>query len=57
MLVIKLNNIMPFVFSSKIMFSQVKPTLAKLNEDADFDVRYFASEASVGMYLKFFKTS
>ena len=39
------------------MFSQVKPTLAKLNEDADFDVRYFASEASVGMYLKFFKVS
>ena len=39
------------------MFSQVKPTLAKLNEDADFDVRYFASEASVGMYLKFFEIS
>ena len=51
------NNIISFVFLSKIMFSQVKPTLAKLNEDADFDVRYFASEASVGMYLKFFKIS
>ena len=29
---------------------QVKPILAKMNEDTDFDVRYYASEASVGMY-------
>ena len=29
------------------MSSQVKPTLTKLNEDPDFDVRYFASEAAL----------
>jgi len=33
--------------SPSVMTSQVKPTLAKLNEDTDFDVRYFASEAAV----------
>ncbi len=34
--------------NSAAMQAHVKPTLAKLNEDADFDVRYYASEASVG---------
>ena len=30
---------------SAVMNSQVKPVLTKLNEDTDFDVRFFASEA------------
>ena len=34
--------------NSATMQSQVKPTLGKLNDDQDFDVRFFASEASVG---------
>ncbi len=34
--------------NTTIMQSQVKPTLTKLNEDADFDVRYYASEAVLG---------
>lgn len=28
--------------------SQIKPALNKLTEDTDFDVRYYASEASMG---------
>ena len=28
--------------------SQVKPCVNKLSDDSDFDVRYFASEASAG---------
>ncbi len=27
---------------------QIKPCLTKLNDDADFDVRYYASEAALG---------
>ena len=34
--------------NSSVMQSQIKPMLSKLNEDADFDVRYFASEAALG---------
>lgn len=30
------------------MQSQVKPTITKLNEDTDFDVRFYASEAATG---------
>ena len=28
----------------------MKPTLNKLNDDSDFDVRYFASEAATGTF-------
>ena len=35
------NNIFPFQ-------SQVRPCIEKLNTDSDFDVRYYASEASMG---------
>jgi serine/threonine-protein phosphatase 2A regulatory subunit A len=31
-----------------VMQAQIKPVLTKLNDDQDFDVRYFASEAAVG---------
>ena len=58
----KIKNIFGFILSavSSIRYTvitmshilQVKPTLAKLNEDTDFDVRYFASEAAVGMYQR-----
>ena len=34
-------NIFPFQ-------SQVRPCIEKLNTDSDFDVRYYASEASMG---------
>ena len=34
--------------NSGVMLSQVKPCITKLNEDTDFDVRFFASEAAVG---------
>lgn len=34
--------------NSATMASQVKPTLSKLNEDGDFDVRFYASEAASG---------
>ena len=33
--------------NSSALQSQIKPAITKLNEDADFDVRYFASEASL----------
>ena len=33
-----------------LTFTQVKPTLNKLNDDSDFDVRYFASEAATGRF-------
>ena len=32
--------------NSSVMSSQIKPVLSKLNEDTDFDVRFFASEAA-----------
>ena len=31
-----------------VMVAQVKPCINKLNEDSDFDVRFFASEAAMG---------
>lgn len=31
-----------------VMQSQIKPVLSKLNDDSDFDVRFFASEAATG---------
>ncbi len=31
-----------------VMQSQIKPCLTKLNDDTDFDVRFFASEAALG---------
>lgn len=34
--------------NSSVMQSQIKPILTKLNEDTDFDVRFYASEALVG---------
>ncbi len=34
--------------NSGVMQSQVKPCINKLNEDSDFDVRFFASEAAMG---------
>jgi serine/threonine-protein phosphatase 2A regulatory subunit A len=34
--------------NSSVMASQVKPCINKLNEDVDFDVRFFASEAAMG---------
>lgn len=34
--------------NTSVMQAQIKPALTKLNEDDDFDVRYFASEASQG---------
>ena len=37
-----------------LYFKQVKPCLTKLNDDADFDVRYFASEASTGKQIQNF---
>ena len=33
--------------NEKCMSSQVKPALTRLNEDSDFDVRYYASEAGL----------
>ena len=33
--------------------SQIKPILTKLNDDPDFDVRFFASEAAEGKYILF----
>jgi hypothetical protein len=30
--------------------AQVKPCIEKLNNDSDFDVRYYASEAAMGEY-------
>ena len=33
-------------------FFKVKPTLNKLNDDSDFDVRYFASEAATGTFCR-----
>ncbi len=39
--------------SVKFMFqlqAQVKPCIEKLNNDSDFDVRYYASEAAMGEY-------
>ncbi len=30
------------------MQTHIKPTLSKLNDDSDFDVRFFASEAALG---------
>ena len=35
------------VLPSSATQGQVKPCLEKLNNDADFDVRYFASEAAL----------
>merc|ERR550519_1838186 len=43
-----LQTIMPQLPASA-MQSQVKPTIEKLNGDSDFDVRYYASEAALGM--------
>ncbi len=34
--------------NSSALQSQVRPILTKLNDDTDFDVRYYASEASTG---------
>jgi serine/threonine-protein phosphatase 2A regulatory subunit A len=34
--------------NTAVLVSQVKPCIGKLNEDTDFDVRYFASEAALG---------
>ena len=34
--------------ASNTLQGQIKPVLNKLNEDQDFDVRFFASEAAVG---------
>ena len=34
--------------NTSTMATQVKPCLSKLNDDSDFDVRYFASLASTG---------
>jgi serine/threonine-protein phosphatase 2A regulatory subunit A len=36
--------------NSGVMQSQVKPCINKLNEDTDFDVRFFASEAAMGKF-------
>lgn len=33
--------------------SQVKPVLDRLNEDVDTDVRFFASEASLGKWSSY----
>ena len=33
--------------------TQVRPCIEKLNNDSDFDVRYYASEAAMGMLIKF----
>jgi serine/threonine-protein phosphatase 2A regulatory subunit A len=43
-----LQRISPHLPSSA-MQSQVKPAIDKLNADADFDVRYYASEAALGL--------
>ncbi len=37
--------------ATSAMQAQVKPALLKLNEDSDFDVRYYASEAATGEFL------
>ena len=37
--------------NTSVMNSQIKPVLTKLNDDQDFDVRYFASEAATGMCI------
>ena len=39
--------------NTSVMNSQIKPVLTKLNDDQDFDVRYFASEASTGKNIYF----
>lgn len=38
--------------NSATMQAQVKPILGKLNDDTDFDVRYFASEAVIGKQIE-----
>lgn len=43
-----LQKISPYLESS-VIDSQVKPTLDKLNSDADVDVKHFASEAIAGI--------
>jgi hypothetical protein len=35
----------------------VKPCINKLNEDTDFDVRYFASEAAMGKELLYLEAA
>lgn len=34
----------------RILTADIKPILAKLNEDTEFDVRYFADEAKQSIY-------
>jgi serine/threonine-protein phosphatase 2A regulatory subunit A len=46
-----LTVIGPKLNASSSMQSQIKPTLNKLNDDTDFDVRYFASEAATGKFI------
>ena len=37
------------VVPASALQSQVRPCIGKLNNDSDFDVRYYASEAAMGM--------
>lgn len=47
-----LQKITPYL-EAGVIDSQVKPTLDKLNADADVDVKHFASEAIAGIAGKF----
>ena len=37
--------------------AQIRPCIEKLNNDSDFDVRYYASEAAMGMSGGYYLTS
>ena len=36
------------IINAAALSSQIKPALGKLNDDSDFDVRFYASEAAQG---------
>lgn len=47
---VRCEFILPYTLFCRTLNAEIKPILAKLNEDGEFDVRYFADEAKQSMF-------